>query len=181
MPHPQLLGSGFLGVDSVTVGGVPAVFWIYGDDKIVLTLPQTGKLGTHEIVVSSPGGTAKGTIEVVPPAVPTLSSGYSYWQWDEASMWFGAQPGDGLLLLVSASDQPTSLPGLVELDLGAGGTDLLLLATATTSGSGWIELVFPLPDHQGPPVDLWLQGIVLPASGATLPLGTTNLVASKLY
>lgn len=177
----ELHGSGFLGTTSVDVEGVGAEYWVKDDTLISFNLPATGKLGTHLVTITSASGSATASFEVVAPPVPTLTAEGTYWAWSDASIWFGSQPGDGVLLLMSTINQPTSLPGLVDLDLGAGGSDLFLIATHVTDASGWIELVFPLPDVQGSSLDLWFQGAVLPAGGTTLPLGTTQLTTNTLH
>jgi IPT/TIG domain len=59
----QLHGSGFVGVTSVTVGGVTAPYAIPTDQNMYVIIPTTAKNGSVAIKLTSPAGT--GTVSVL--------------------------------------------------------------------------------------------------------------------
>ena len=55
--HPKIIGSGFTGTTSITIGGVEVPeFTVVSDTELNVTTPP-GPLGTAEVVLTTPGGT----------------------------------------------------------------------------------------------------------------------------
>ena len=75
-------------------------------------------------------------------------------------------------LAFSASSQPSSLPGIVDLGIGAGFTQLdVWPIPVAVDASGIARFDLPsVPTMAG--VNLWFQGLLL---GSTLPLSSTNV------
>jgi hypothetical protein len=57
-----LIGSGFVGTTSVTVGGIKAAYAIPSDGLMYVTIPTSAKNGKLEIDVTNNKGTAKATV-----------------------------------------------------------------------------------------------------------------------
>ena len=55
----KLIGSGFVGVTSVTVAGHPATYAVPGDTLMYVIVPTTAKAGLNTIVVTNNKGSAK--------------------------------------------------------------------------------------------------------------------------
>jgi hypothetical protein len=171
-------GENFHGTQRVAVGGVSSSgFSVSGGEQIVATMPLVQTLGVQDVVVTNAAGEARFPINVVaadPPAI-NVNFGSLYWSHDLIKVKMGAEPGDLMWLWLSFSDEPTSIPGVVDLGIGAGGSDLLLIDAVTLSGGGTGELGFRRPDEIPALTHLYMQGAVQRASDPTGALVPTNV------
>ncbi len=181
-----LTGSGFLGVDSVTLDGqaltqVPAEFAVI-DDTTLLVLPSEAlALGPHNITVADDFGNDSASFDVVYNAVPTAdlsgAEGLLFTNGDTAIVRVGAQPNDTAYVFASFSGQPSILPGLVSLDIGNNFANLIELAILPVDpATGFVEVQIPL---FGLPLlsTFRIQAAVLSSAAPTLPVPVTNVVS----
>jgi hypothetical protein len=126
--------------------------------------------------VTTPSGVALGTIQVVAPP-PTLQNVFiNINQFFGPAFVLGSAPGDLFALLVSLDLIPTTLPGLVALDIGNGGSSLFSSAFGIVPANGTLPLAFPPPMMTLPNgLKAYFQAAVLDGATLTLPLGAINV------
>ncbi len=143
-----------IALDGVPLSGTPA-FEVLDANAIRFSMPLVGQLGLVTVAVTSPLGTATTQLSVVandPPAIDLEHAFADYLiQVMGIRLTLAGEPGSWMVLLVSGSLQPSVLPGLLALDIGAGFSDLLQLG------------YFPLPLHSG-----WAKAVYFPGG---LPQG----------
>ncbi|MEW6071069.1 MAG: M12 family metallo-peptidase [Planctomycetota bacterium] len=179
-----LFGCNLVDVATVTVDGVavgPEDIAIGNDGLLSYRFPRVNRLGTVDFFATNGAGSGgPSSIDVVPPASPRL--GVTWWQGQEPgvsrsdglSLVAGAAPGDLVLFCVSASPTPSVLPGFVDLDIGAGFTDLTLFASIVMGDRGWEDPAFAIPG--APLFSTWyLQGAVRLAATGAFPLVSTDM------
>ena len=76
---------------------------------------------------------------------------------------------------MSTSTEPSSLPGIADLAIGNGGTDLIPVLGFNTGASGLFALTHPYEQPAFTPLPVELQAIILPV-GSTGPWPVTNAV-----
>ena len=179
-----LLGCNFADVSSVTADGtvVGSGDISLGNDSLMsFRFPRVSQLGDVDVFATNAAGNgAPFSMTVVPPATPRL--GVLWYQGAEPGvskgvglpLVVGGTPGDVVLLCYSSSPTPSTLPGLVDLDIGAGFTDLYLFWTLTMGAKGWEAPSFSLA---GAPVfsSWYVQGGVLLSSTGMVPLASTDM------
>jgi hypothetical protein len=190
VPGPEqtvaITGSGFapstvVAVDGVELAGSPPPFTVVSSELITLDMPQIDHLGPVEVRVSNSSGWSAADITVVAPELPKLQAGSGA----EPAVLVGADhldvvmsslPGDLFLLYWSTSDLPSSWPGVLELEIGAG------FASLFHAGSFAIDPVHAsaaldagsLSGAVPPFTHLYLEGVVVRESGLAFPLDTSN-------
>lgn len=180
-----LTGSGFNGTTSVSVDGVPLLdfppqFTVVSDSELRVQIFPQQSLGPIEILVTDSQGSDSASVQILPNSSPTLDLGQSdpgfLVQLVGLEMWVGSSPGDLVFFLASPSNQPTLLPGLVDLDMGAGATQLFLLSSGTVSAtSGYAYYKQPLSGNMPLGLKLYVQAAVFELASGTFPLTATNL------
>jgi len=182
-----LTGSGFTGVNAVSVAGqalsgaFPPEFTVIDDGNLILSMPLVDTMGLTPIVISSPGGTDATLINVVandPPVTELKGSNPGFLlQAVGLEVTLGSRPGDLFFLCGSPDPVPTTIPGIVDLGIGAGYTSLFILATPVIPAKGYAEVHIPMAGLGLPPgFQLHLQSAVLSASGGfALPAASTNV------
>ena len=175
-----VIGSALDAVHTVTLAGVPQSFQLLAPDTLEVEVEVAPILGTAALELLGAGGSATTTVTVVANATPALELLDSQPEVLDplagVSLLAGAEPGAAVLFLGATSGQPTSLPGVVELGIGAQASELWLLGTRTVSASsGKAQLGFPTPSSLPVGTNLWFQAAVLEPSAAVLPLVTTNV------
>ena len=176
-----LFGCNFASATAVEVDGVPLQnfppqFVIDSDTVLRFRMPLVSKLGPVDIEVSGPSGPgpiASVEVQLVDPPVISVAGVYLLGA-AGADVVIGTAPGNLVLTLVSPDLAPSSLPGLLDLQIGADFTTLFLLATETVPGSGWVAQNFPFG---GQPTGtlLHFQGLVFDPVTGTLPLVATEV------
>ena len=179
-----LFGCNLMDVSAVTADGVvtgSADVSLGNDSVMSFRFPRVSQLGDVDVFATNAAGNgAPFSMTVVPPATPRL--GVLWYQGAEPGvskgvglpLVVGGTPGDVVLLCYSSSPTPSTLPGLVDLDIGAGFTDLYLFWTLTMGAKGWEAPSFSLA---GAPVfsSWYVQGGVLLSSTGTVPLAATDM------
>ncbi|MCI0589360.1 MAG: matrixin family metalloprotease [Planctomycetes bacterium] len=183
-PTVTLSGASLGPVTSVSVGGllVPsAILSSVSDAQIDFLLPPGLPLGPATVTATSPGGTSNAlSIDVAacdPPVllVPPLTASYG----TLPAQTFTA-PGRIVLLILSFSNLPSLLPGVVDLDLGNAFSEILLLPPQVASAAqGRADSVLYVPPgFTGSTV--YFQSVSIPAGGLP-PYDASNLAATLIF
>jgi len=175
-----LKGVGLSAVTDVTIGGDPvANFWASSDNDLSFVLPVPNQLGTVDIEVSGPTGSAKIPIQIMAVSQPTLLAGNGLpgWPHDTVELRMAAQPGEVMFVAVGFEEGPTSFPGVVDLAIGNGFVALLGSVQLNAAGGAAAEVpITGLPFG----FEVWVQGAVLGVV-PSFPLQTTNVAPGKIY
>jgi len=181
-----LIGTGFLGTTAVTIDSVPVqtfplAFTVVSDNEITLELPLLDTLGLVEIEISGSQGTGSTFVNVVAPPAPVLrlGAGGELEAMNSLSphvLRMGGQPSNVTFLWVSASDLPTPVPGLFDLDIGNFATSLFYMGAFTIESKGWVETAF---QFNGLPflTNIYWQGVEYDVGSPTFPIPATNVAA----
>src|SRR5262245_22474661 len=177
MPTITLTGSDLGAVSSATVGGtvLSGASLTVGPTQVSFTLPPLPLLGPASITVTAPGGTSNAlSLQIDPVDPPFLelvsiaATGFSF----DVATW--TVPGRVVLPIVSPSNLPSSLPGIVDLALGDNFTNYVSFVPLVANA----EQGMALPSFVVPPglggLTFYFQSVTIPASLAT-PFPTTNL------
>jgi hypothetical protein len=121
-----LTGCNFTGTSQVKVDGTLVAFQVVDANTLVLALPVLSSVGAVPLRIVAPGGTLDHVLHVVPAdnvlhASPNIVSGH-------LGLWFGGTPSDLFVLAYSPLLQPSIAPGILEADIGAQFTNLVLVA-----------------------------------------------------
>jgi hypothetical protein len=184
---PQMLelsGSGFASATAVAIDGIAlgAGAWsTSGDGSLSIQLGTPLAPGTLAVEVTNPLGTCTPfQVPVLAPALPALalSSPISF-STQQLHAFVGATPGSLVWLCASSSAQATSVPGIVELAIGAGGQSLYLLGVRSLDAAGSVIFSFQFSGLPfGTPIHL--QAGVLPP-GSALPLVVSGMATTTFY
>jgi len=185
--NPQsivLSGSGFASATAVAIDGVALAAGAWstaGDSTLTIQLSNPMAPGMRAVEVTNPLGTsAPLQVSVLPPTLPALalSSPISS-SAKQLHAFVGAEPGSLVWLCASSSAEPTSLAGIVDLAIGAGGQSLFLLNMWSIDAAGSVTFSFQFSGLPfGTPIHL--QAAVLPV-GSALPLAASNAATTIFY
>ncbi len=181
-----LTGSGFLGVQTVTAGGLPLSeiddkFRVLDDNSLLLLLPEAASLGPLAIEVTNALGTGTTRVNIVPNTAPVLdlvnSKPLALSSLDTAQVYVGSGVGDTVYLFASPSSVPSVLQGLVSLDLANNFAELVQLGVYTVDASiGYLNFTSPLGSLPSG-TEFFVQAATISASAPALPAPVTNLEA----
>lgn len=179
-----LNGTGFSGVDSVTVDGVPLnsfppEFIVASDTELIVTLVPPYDVGTKTIAVSEGATTVSVNLPVFfnsEPKIDLLNSDPGFLITALGlDVYMGGPAGDLHLLLVSNSPVPSSLPGYFDVQLGNNLSALFGLGAYAVDGTtGYAHVSIPV-SGLSTGTKLYFQSVVLSASNPVLPLTASNL------
>lgn len=172
-------GCGLGSATTVLLGGTPVDFVPLSADELQLNLGPAPALGPLSIQVNTPFGSAAASLTVVAPAPPLLVLADDMLSVQQGLlMSVGAAPGSLVFVAVSPDLLPTSLAGLVELAIGAGGTSLVVLPALPIPAKGWQVITAPIPPaFVG--TTFHFQGAVW-GIGQELPLATTAALSATV-
>lgn len=178
-PSMTLVGTGLGAVTQVNVGSATLMtgsFVVVNDTTITFNMPVVGMLGPNSVTAVNGAGTSNAlTLTVDPVSPPYLEAAtltFAGFSWT-ATTW--TTPADLVFLLVSGSNLPSSIPGIVNLGIGNGFTDLVFFpAQVANAAQGKTMLSITTPPGLGG-TSLFFQSAILPPSLAT-PFPTTNVV-----
>lgn len=178
-----LSGEGFEGVTSVTVGSLelaafPPQFAVKSNQELKIFLPQLSSVGPTTITVADSISSDTVVLQVEPNLTPTVDLANS----DTfllgaigAQLTFGGPAGDLMFVLGSGQLGATSLPGIFDLDIGAGNLAGLVYLGAypidAVTGFAQLTVPFDLPTGFG----LHFQAAALSAAAPSLPLLPSNV------
>ena len=177
-------GVGFNGTSEVRVNGVPLEvlppqYQVLSDTQIEVQIEPPTALGPLTLEVIDANGSDTVDLTVVANAAPTLELANSDPNFlltaINAQIYVASQPGDVVFLQASATLEPSILPGVVSLDIGAFFTDLADLGVfVIPPTTGYILVEAPLPDDLPPGTQVFTQAAVVPALNPVLPALVTN-------
>ena len=177
-----LQGTGLAGATAVRVDGVDLPTTDYqqvSDTMVTLAMPRVSKLGAVTLEVVTPGGSAGTSIQVtaVAPTVDLASSSPGFLiQSAGIDVALAGAPGDVLVLCTSPSSQPTVLPGVIDLAIGANLDLLAILGTYQVPAAGWLERTFQTGGILPTGLTIHVQAAgFLAAGGYALPGTPTNV------
>lgn len=178
-----LVGTGFTGTTDVTVDGTPAVNFLFVDDSTMFfTMPLLPTLGSVDVEVTTPNGSATTPIDILEPVDPTLrivptsivqSSGFQ--------VTMGKGLADFFILTTSPDQIATTVPGFYSLDIGNASTTLFTISNKFGNLGGWNQVNFG--SLSGLPIGLTVYWQCLWADFDTtyaFPWGTTNVVPTTI-
>lgn len=179
-----LTGSGLGSASSVAIGGValPASAWsASGDAQLSVQLATPQSIGALALTVANPLGTSPVlSIPVAAPTPPALAvSSPTYNSGQTLALHVGALPASTAWLCASTSSAPTSLPGIVDLAIGAGGSALVVLGARVVGAAGFATFTLA-PSGLPFGTVVHFQAAVLEA-GAGLPLRATGVSQTTFY
>jgi hypothetical protein len=170
-----LKGCNLLGTSAVTVGGTPASFVVKSDHAVDLTLPSGLTPGSVSVDVTTPAGTAQIALLVV-GAGPTLATpGFNVWVGIPFMLNLWSQAGDLFVAVASTSLSPTSLAGIVDLAIGAQGSDLVLIQTGIVPAGGKFTESYIYSGGLPIGTVLLFQAAVVDGVAPVLPATATNV------
>ncbi len=168
-----LTGTALDRVDSLTVGGVSVPFSSSSSTSLTFALPSPFEIKTHAVVATNNGGssspvnltvTGNHPSVLVTPALVVRGFASPYSVHTDAG-WFAT-------LLVSGSNAPSALPGIVSLQIGANFSQLTEVTTlvADNAGEATVQLTVPFGASPG---TIHFQAITF-APPVTFPLEVSN-------
>lgn len=174
------VGSYLNTVTSVTVGGVNAAFTLVNSGTLRFTLPA-GPIATHQVVAinalapSNPLplnvlGNHPSEL-VISQILPRGFTGRVTLHSDRS--WVGA-------VLLSSSNAPSAVPGLVSLGIGNGFTDLFELGILACGTDGAAVVNFLVPGS-APQITVYWQAVTLDPTNLVVPLEVSNVVPTFLF
>jgi hypothetical protein len=181
---PQIIanGSNLDGVTKVTIGGVDVSGIAFrSPTSLTLNPPTTMPIGTQPVVATNGAGSSPpvniqvtglhpSRLEVPAFAVRNFAFDYKVHS-DKA--WTAA-------LLVSTSNQGSSIPGLVTLGIGNGFTDLLQIASLVANSHGEAAISLTAPGTLPPGLKLYWQAVTYDPANIVLPLEVSDVQPSTL-
>jgi len=179
----SIIGSGFaptnvVEVDGTPLSGIPSPLTVVNSNLITFNMPQVASLGSKTVTVKQGGDSDSGSINVVAPALPKLQAGngdepVTAFSLGGMDVTMSSQVGDMFLLFWSPSDQPSTLPGVVDLEIGNNFASIFQVGTWTIPAKGWDLQHLSLAG--APPVTTYyLEGVVIRAGGLAYPVDTSN-------
>ena len=176
-----LTGSNFSTVTKVTVDGQHTLegfgeVFVLSDTSLQFFLPLVDHLGSVPVTLENAIGTSLPIyLDVVPVSTPTLyMQNPIVFTLQEVTQAMASDPGDIHVLWAAWSNQPTPVPGIVDLDIGNFGTALSLWWALPTASTGVTSATFIIPAEVLPGSFWWQGAVVTPA--LDLPAAVTNTV-----
>ena len=166
-------------VDGVALFGIPAPYTVVSSNLITLNMPQVDNLGAVNIKVADASGSDTAPITVTAPALPQLQAGtgdqpVTALTVSGLDVTLSSLPNDLFFLFWSPSGLPSTLPGIVSLEIGNGFAQLFGAGNFTVNPTqAWNKIHVSLAGV--PPVTtFFLEGVVVRATGLVYPLATSN-------
>jgi hypothetical protein len=177
----QIQGFNLSNVNALSVDGIalaPGDFQVVNDTLITASLPLMTQLGFVPVSLTSPAGNGIAQLFVLandPPVVDLKDSDpFQLLNAFGATVRIGSVPGEVVVLASSFSDQPSLLPGIVNLGIGNGFLDLIQQNTKLIPASGWVQVSFPLGVPPG--TRIYVQAISFDL--VSLPVTSSNVQTS---
>jgi hypothetical protein len=180
----SILGSGFsasttVTVDGVALFGIPSPYTVVSSNQITLNMPQVDNLGAVNVQVADVSGSDTAPITVTAPALPQLQAGTG----DQPvtaltvaglDVTLSSLPNDLFLLFWSPSGLPSTMAGVVSLEIGNAFSQLFSAGNFTVNPTqAWNKIHVSLAGV--PPVTtFFIEGVVVRATGLVFPLATSN-------
>ena len=173
-------GTNFHGTVDVKVGGVPATaFDVVDNGRLRFEMPFLTAGGPAAVEVSNVVGPGIGTLTVVPSSPPALdlveTPAGELVTSQPVEIRVSTAPDDFVFVFMSPDDTPSTMPGVVDLAIGAGFQTLFVFPPLpVASGDVAVELILP-PTGLPAGLSVHVQAGVLSAPLYFLPLATTGV------
>ena len=171
-----LTGTNLDSTTKILVGGSTITsFSILSATQVKFTAPVPFPIGVQNVTVDNGGGISNPlqlTVDGVHPGIMQGSNvaarGYP------AGYKFYSDKNWQVLLFVSPSNQPSSLPGFVNLGIGNAFSSLYYFGTVPCDASGYSALTITYPTTM-PSLAIYWQGVPFDPLNVTTPFDTTNV------
>ncbi|MDF1798656.1 MAG: S8 family serine peptidase [Planctomycetota bacterium] len=175
----NLTGCGLDQVTAVSVGGTPVAFLASDAEHMQLDLPNLTMFGPTLMTLDHPGGQTSTKI-FLGPTDPLLFGPLVWTPAGPGTLTYASQPGDLHLLFVSPDLAPSSLPDLVDLDIGNGFASLHLLDSRVILGGTSFGTWTWTPGFHVFAMTVHVQSVVVPSAPFAPPLATSNVYTTDL-
>ena len=167
-------GCGLDQVQAAFVSGFAAPFTVYSTKAIEVEIPQGLQPASHPVQLDLPGGVTLNSAVVLGESAPILTAPYAVGCQVFGDVVLQRSPGDPYGMVFSFIQGETSVPGLIELDLGGGLlTDVYLLKSGILDVNGEASFLFYETYGLLPGTKVSFQGFVFDVP--TLQLVTSNV------
>ncbi|HLU39951.1 MAG TPA: M12 family metallo-peptidase, partial [Planctomycetota bacterium] len=180
-PQVELTGTDMSSVTSVTVGGQPVNFTLTSPTTIRFTPRAPFLIGTHPVVVSnSVGSSAPLQLRVVGNHPSALELSTLLVRNFPLPLTMHSDAGWVGLPLMSLSGSPSTAPGIVDLGIGNGFTDLIQLPFLVAGANGAATLPIAMPPEMPAGIYVYTQLVTFDAANLAPPLEASNVVRSEV-
>ena len=163
-------GCGLAGTSGVTVGGFPAEFAVYSARAVEVEIPYGLSAGVHPVVLELPGGLQLTSNLILAVSTPVLSAPYDVAApsvplggGQSGTLLLRRNPGEAYGIGVSFAFGDTSIPGIVDLNIGGGNPAAIgTLQAGVFDSNGAATFVVEPKSVVGLPVGskIYFQGVV---------------------
>jgi hypothetical protein len=180
----SIVGTGFtptatIEVDGTILSGIPSPFTYVSSSLLTMDMPQVNNLGSVDVKVTVGASNVTEQMTVVEPALPLLQAGtgdepVSVFSFGGLAMTMSSEANDQFMLFWSPSGSASVLPGVVNLEIGNGFTQIYQIGTfAINPTQAWNEVSLSLTGAP-PQTTLFLEGVAIRASGLAFPVDSSN-------
>ena len=184
-PTITLSGQNFSSVTNVVVDGEfldASRYTIVNDSTLEIEWNVVSKLGSVDVRVANSAGIGSTAVTVVPPTTALIDmqpSSPTFWLQgaQKLEVYMSGNIGDSIYLIMSTTNLPTDVHGLITMDIGNNFLDLVQLGLHRIQNpTGWKK--FAIGAGQASfawGTTVYFQGAIFPASGIVYPLDPTNV------
>jgi matrixin len=182
-----ITGTDLASVSSVSIGPttVSGAALTTSSTQITFNLPSplsAGSLGPVSVTATNPSGTSNSINLTIDPASPPVLFGILGFTFAGQTITADTYtaPGNFVILIMSASNLPSSIPGLVDLGLGAGFTQIFMFPTTVAGAAqGKTTTSFVVPTGGPPNTIFYFQSVSIPPTVIS-PFPSSNLAQMTL-
>ncbi|HKB16537.1 MAG TPA: matrixin family metalloprotease [Planctomycetota bacterium] len=181
-----ITGTDLATVSSVSIGPatISGAALTASATQVTFNLPSpfsAVNLGPNSVTATNPSGTSNALSLTIDPANPPVLAipGFTGTGQPFAADTYTA-PGNFVILIMSPSNIPSSLPGVVDLGLGAGFSSILMFPTTVAGAAqGKTTTSFTVPGGGAPGTVFYFQSVSIPPSLAS-PFPSSNMMQTIL-
>jgi Subtilase family len=182
-----LHGCNLVPLPTVKFNGVPtSAVWVdFDSHALSFALPPLTVLGPLTLELTNPNGTASITVQVVAPqplirfalastVVFPFLEGLPY------NPYVAGTPGDVAFVAIAGSLVPSTIPGIVDLSIGNGFFDFLVLTAQIVPASGWFQPTYSFGPGLPAGFPVHFQAAYYSPSTGALPLVVSNVASGTV-
>ncbi len=165
--------------DSTTV----SQFTVISATEVTFTPPGPSVIGAHQVKVEGPGGVSASISIQVTGNSPAIVEGTAIAVRGFAPGLYGVHGmvGESVILFSALSQTPSSLPGIVSLQIGGGFSTLFQVGAGICDNTGQASFSVPFPKTLPQGIVFPFQAVVYDAQSIALPLATTGVIKTTVY
>ncbi len=147
-------------------------FKVVSDTSLQFNAPDPPPtLGTVQVTVSNPLGTSNAlSLKIEPADPPVLLAPIMTNYGNKDTLQLGSKPSFLGIVLLSLSNKPSAIPGLISLGLGNNFNQLVILSTVTFDKVGRTSASFPVPPGLGGKYYYSQLAVIDPSNPYALPV-----------